>query len=156
MGAATLLAAVFVGTNVWSAVVAGDAPVPAVAPADAAPPDGVDLAKQTADQASAKSAGCIVCHQNTHDPHEKEAVHLGCTDCHGGDATAKDAQTAHVQPRFPEQWPTSAKPVRTYTLLNHESPEFVRFINPGDLASPISVAEPSAATASRSARSVRA
>ena len=23
--------------------------------------------------------------------------------------------------------------MRTYTLLNHESPEFIRFVNPGDL-----------------------
>ena len=30
-------------------------------------------------------------------------------------------------------WPSSAKPERTYTLLNRESPEFMRFINPGDL-----------------------
>ena len=40
---------------------------------------------------------------------------------------------AHVQPRFPEAWRTSANPVRSYTLLNHESPEFIRFVNPGDL-----------------------
>ena len=30
-------------------------------------------------------------------------------------------------------WPSSATPERTYTLLNRESPEFVRFMNPGDL-----------------------
>ena len=35
--------------------------------------------------------------------------------------------------RFPEAWRPSANPVRSYTLLNHESPEFVRFVNPGDL-----------------------
>ena len=37
-------------------------------------------------------------------------------------------------PRFPEAWhyPSSANPERTYTLLNRESPEFVRFINPSD------------------------
>ena len=29
--------------------------------------------------------------------------------------------------------PASATPERTYTLLNRESPEFVRFVNPGDL-----------------------
>ena len=40
---------------------------------------------------------------------------------------------AHVQPRFPEAWRTSANPVRSYTLLNHESPEFTMFVNPGDL-----------------------
>ena len=30
-------------------------------------------------------------------------------------------------------WPSSATPERTYTMLNRESPEFIRFINPGDL-----------------------
>ena len=60
-------------------------------------------------------------------------MHLGCIDCHGGDPTATDKEQAHVHPRFPEAWPTSANPVRSYTLLNHESPEFIRFVNPGDL-----------------------
>jgi hypothetical protein len=41
---------------------------------------------------------------------------------------------AHVQPLHPEawNWPVSAKPQRSYTLLNHESPEFIRFLNPSD------------------------
>ncbi len=41
---------------------------------------------------------------------------------------------AHVQPKNPEawHWPVSAKPERSYTLLNHESPEFIRFVNPSD------------------------
>ena len=41
---------------------------------------------------------------------------------------------AHVLPRFPDEWnwPASAKPMETYTLLNKESPEFVRFMNPSD------------------------
>ena len=36
-------------------------------------------------------------------------------------------------PACRKAWPTSANPVRSYTLLNHESPEFIRFVNPGDL-----------------------
>ncbi len=41
---------------------------------------------------------------------------------------------AHVMPRNPEvwRWPISAKPERSYTLLNQESPEFIRFFNPSD------------------------
>jgi hypothetical protein len=41
---------------------------------------------------------------------------------------------AHVLPRFPESWhwPVSANPRRSYTLLNREAPEYVRFINPSD------------------------
>ena len=33
----------------------------------------------------------------------------------------------------PMPGPVPANPVRSYTLLNHESPEFIRFVNPGDL-----------------------
>ena len=76
-------------------------------------------------------------------------VVLGCTDCHGGDATvAKPAGAdaegrrrtaprcadAHVLPRYPLAWnyPSSANPEDSYTLLNREAPEFIRFVNPGD------------------------
>ena len=50
-----------------------------------------------------------------------------------GIAESRDQGQAHVWPRFPEAWQRSANPVRSYTLLNHESPEFIRFVNPGDL-----------------------
>ncbi|MEO8673657.1 MAG: hypothetical protein ABI411_20275, partial [Tahibacter sp.] len=40
---------------------------------------------------------------------------------------------AHVLPRYPERWPSSANPPRSYTHLTQEAPEFARFINPGDL-----------------------
>jgi hypothetical protein len=81
--------------------------------------------------------------------HASAAVVLGCADCHGGDATvflpegaerSSEAylgalRRAHVLPREPEKWgwPSSRLPVRSYTLLNRESPEFIRFTNPGDL-----------------------
>jgi hypothetical protein len=80
--------------------------------------------------------------------HASPAVVLGCVDCHGGDATAmapvgseREApeysavrDRAHVLPRYPGAWhfPSSANPERTYTLLNREAPEFIRFVNPGD------------------------
>src|SRR5262249_43892531 len=68
------------------------------------PPElaGVDLLKQTGEQAFAKSAGCVQCHQNTCDPHARETLHLGCCDCHGGDPTAAAKEKAHVAPRFPD------------------------------------------------------
>jgi hypothetical protein len=94
---------------------------------------GVDLLKQTDEQAAAKSAGCLVCHQNAHDPHYKDTVRLGCCDCHGGNPGELVKERAHVAPRLPDVWLSSANPVRSYTALNHESPEFVRFVNPGDL-----------------------
>jgi hypothetical protein len=99
------------------------------------PPEliGVELLKQTAEQAAAKSASCLHCHRGVRDPHYKDTLRIGCTDCHGGNAQAYTIQQSHVQPRFPEMWPNSANPVRSYTLLNHESPDFIRFVNPGDL-----------------------
>jgi hypothetical protein len=99
------------------------------------PPEmrGVDLMRQTADEAATKSQGCIQCHTGVGDMHQMPTVRLGCTDCHGGNAKSVDKLCAHVLPRFPQGWTSSANPVRSYTLLNHESPQFVRFVNPGDL-----------------------
>ena len=97
--------------------------------ADAVP----DLMRQTLGQANAKSQGCVNCHRGVGDIHSKPTVHLGCTDCHGGNANATTADLAHVHPLYPDAWPASGKPVRSYTLLNHESPEFIKFVNPGDL-----------------------
>ncbi len=97
----------------------------------------LDALLQSKDVADAKSAGCIQCHQNSHDPHfppgKLHSFELGCIDCHGGHPEASTKEQAHVQPCFPGAWKSSANPVRSYTLLNHESPEFIRFVNPGDL-----------------------
>jgi len=95
---------------------------------------GTDLSRQSADEAAQKSAGCLSCHQGQNDPHGKpETLRLGCVDCHGGNPGTNDQQRAHIWPRFPEAWGSSGNPARSYTLLNHESPEFIRFVNPGDL-----------------------
>ena len=105
---------------------------------------------QTAEQVAAKSDGCYSCHTKTDEPsmHATPAVMLGCVDCHGGNAAVRGDPShgfddpayvaardkAHVLPRYPESWhyPSSANPKRTYTLLNREAPEFVRFVNPSD------------------------
>ena len=105
---------------------------------------------QSAADVETKSAGCLSCHEKTDQAtmHTSPAVKLGCTDCHGGDATehgpsAGDRhdpayvaamERAHVLPLYPGAWhyPHSANPERTYTLLNRESREFVRFVNPSD------------------------
>ncbi|MBT2135018.1 hypothetical protein KK137_11795 [Croceibacterium sp. LX-88] len=97
-----------------------------------------------------KSDGCYSCHVRTDAPtmHESPAVRLGCTDCHGGDATVignselehddpayvAARERAHVLPLYPGSWhyPSSANPERSYALLNRESPEFVKFVNPSD------------------------
>jgi hypothetical protein len=117
LGATLLLAAV-----AWYA--RAQAPTPVVE---------YDLLRQAPQVAAAKSWGCVQCHQHTHDPHFKETLHLGCCDCHGGDATAVTKHVAHVAPRFADAWKSAGNPVRSYTLLNHERPEFIRFVNPGDL-----------------------
>lgn len=105
---------------------------------------------QTAEAMQAKSEGCLTCHSKTDQPtmHRNPAVKLGCVDCHGGAAEVHkpdgaqrvDAaymaamEQAHILPRYPDEWktPRSALPERTYTLLNRESREFIRFMNPSD------------------------
>ena len=99
-----------------------------------------------------KSEGCYSCHVRTDLPtmHKSPAVRLGCTDCHGGDSTSPAAfgkpelgydspynlaakRIAHPQPTLPGAWGDSpANPKRSYTLLNKEAPEFIRFVNPSD------------------------
>ncbi len=105
------------------------------------------LFNMTQQQADANSVGCLDCHTGIEDMHSG-AITIGCTDCHGGDASVRlsnpsliessgeyqDAEKkAHVQPRFPESWKSSANPERPNTLTIRESPEFIRFVNPGDL-----------------------
>src|SRR3954469_26021942 len=112
--------------------------------ADAAP------RTQDWDAAEAKSGGCVSCHTDSDRKtmHSTPAVVLGCTDCHGGNAAIRGEASlprddpryvaardqAHVLPKYPKawHWPSSANPPRSYTLLNIESPEYVRFVNPSD------------------------
>jgi hypothetical protein len=143
-----LLIALFAGLGVAGSMVhANDAEKPVPRVYLASPPAPMS---QTSAQVADKSNGCYSCHTKTDEPsmHATPAVMLGCTDCHGGNAgvtgdpshgfndpayvAARDR--AHVLPRFPRSWnyPDSANPKRSYTLLNREAPEFIRFVNPGD------------------------
>ncbi len=89
---------------------------------------------QTQAEADAKSIGCLQCHHGVEPMHKAEHVVLGCTDCHGGNpAPNLKKEQAHILPRNKEFWKTSANPPRSNTWLNQESPEFIRFMNPGDL-----------------------
>jgi LVIVD repeat len=106
--------------------------------------------RQSVAEMMAKSDGCTSCHVKSDAPtmHLTPAVRLGCTDCHGGNASVKgNAQLAHdhpdyvaardrahVLPKYPDSWhfPSSANPKRSYALLNKESPEFIKFVNPSD------------------------
>jgi hypothetical protein len=96
---------------------------------------GQDLLRQTQAEADRKSQGCTSakCHVGIEPMHVSPAVRLGCTDCHGGDANTTELRQAHPTPRDPRFWPTSGNPVRSYTLLNRESTNWIRFVNPGDL-----------------------
>jgi hypothetical protein len=104
---------------------------------------------QSQEEAMAKSAGCVSCHTVTDEPtmHPSKGVHLGCTDCHGGNNSVAVAagvspsspeyqrakEKAHVQPRDSFFKNRTALPEGAYTKWLKESPEFVKFINPGDL-----------------------
>ncbi|MDB6123177.1 MAG: hypothetical protein JWQ71_2170 [Pedosphaera sp.] len=93
-----------------------------------------NLIDQTFSESHAKSVGCIECHQGIEPMHSSPNVVLGCTDCHGGNPTPGLTQRkAHVQPLNPVFWQSSANPSDSSVLLNHESPEFIQFVNPGDL-----------------------
>ncbi|MEO8675736.1 MAG: hypothetical protein ABI569_09160, partial [Casimicrobiaceae bacterium] len=123
----------------------GEAPVARTYAASPPAPE-----RQTLAIAHTKSEGCKTCHTpGDHDTmHVNPAVILGCADCHGGDAKVAKPQgadlkdpayraavaSAHVLPRYPVAWkyPSTANPPDSYTLLNREAPEYVRFVNPGD------------------------
>jgi hypothetical protein len=102
----------------------------------------------SAEVMQATSYGCRDCHTTTDavTMHRNPAVQIGCAECHGGDPSVRAdlsapgsveyeraKRAAHVLPRHPENWPSSANPKHSYTALLKESQEFVRFINPGDL-----------------------
>ena len=97
--------------------------------------------------------GCIDCHggdptvfkpKGTQSPY-LDADHGKVSKPHDGDDGDGKHKTptgpyfeaqerAHVLPRFPKTWhyPSSANPKHSYTLLNYEAPEFIRFNNPSD------------------------
>ena len=104
---------------------------------------------QSQEDADRKSSGCISCHTATDEPtmHPSQGVHLGCTDCHGGNVsitvasgTASNSpeynvakEKAHVQPRQAFFKNRTTIPQRVYTEWLKESAEYVKFVNPGDL-----------------------
>src|ERR1700680_2121051 len=129
------------------AVMAARIPAPSLRAADEEA--GPSLLGQSQEEADRKSAGCISCHTQTDEPtmHATGTVILGCTDCHGGNAAVRIAagaatgsfeydqvkRQAHRQPRDPQIANRSANPERAYTQWLKESPEYIRFVNPGDL-----------------------
>ena len=88
--------------------------------------DQLALLSQMPEEVNRKNAGCLSCHAPIETPsmHRNPAVQAACVDCHGGAASVvvpagaaqgsaayEQAKTqAHVQPRFPKAWRTSANP----------------------------------------------
>jgi hypothetical protein len=107
------------------------------------------LLGQSQADADRKSAGCNSCHTSEDSPtmHTTGTVRLGCTDCHGGDATVsippntpassnqytEAKNKAHPHSRLEEFGRSSANPVRAYAKWLKEDPQYIAFINPGDL-----------------------
>lgn len=90
--------------------------------------------QQENDKPPAPSEGCVSCHKGVGDPHQ-EKIRNGpsCVDCHGGNGTATTKADAHTaKPRHPEKWPGSANPEESFTLLNNENWDWIRFVNPSD------------------------
>jgi hypothetical protein len=112
------------------------------------PPAPAGTGRADEAEVAAFSKSCLACHSQTdsHTMHET-AVRLACVDCHGGhpdiDVPANISSTdpkyrtlmlaAHVEPRNRELWSSSANPQVAATATITESPDFVRFVNPGDL-----------------------
>src|SRR6202521_1349321 len=115
----------------------------------AAAQDTQSFRGQSQEEAGRKSIGFISCHTSTDEPtmHPTKTVHIGCTDCHGGDSSISVApgtatnsseyrskkEKAHVQPRDPSFKNRSALPERSYTKWLKESADYIKFVNPGDL-----------------------
>ncbi|HJZ63865.1 MAG TPA: hypothetical protein VKD70_06080 [Candidatus Acidoferrum sp.] len=113
------------------------------------PAEGVSLLRgQSEEAAAAKSTGCISCHGPTDEPtmHPSKTVHLGCTDCHGGNSSMSAANTdpnsadyksakekAHIHPHDPIFKNRSAVPEDVFAKWLKEPGEYVKFVNPGDL-----------------------
>ena len=132
---------------VWTVAAAQNPQRPMPRPSE--PGATVKSAMETPDEAKAASAGCITCHTSTDEAtmHPSGTVTLGCATCHGGDpkvtVTAglaidsdgyRDAKKkAHPQPRVSDLWKSAANPERAYTEWMRESPEYIQFVNPGDL-----------------------
>ena len=69
-------------------------------------------------------------HVDTH--HAEEGEHHDAK--HDDHGYSEAMERAHVEPTLPLTWdyPKSKNPHASYTLLNTESPEYVRFVNPSD------------------------
>ena len=117
--------------------------------AESGKPGITSASNHSQEEADQKASGCVSCHTSTDEPtmHPTKTVHLGCTDCHGGNSSVSNArgtapdspeyntvkEKAHVQPRHGAFKNRANLPERAYTLWLKESAEYIKFVNPGDL-----------------------
>ena len=102
-------------------------------------------------EAFVKSSSCTACHTGydgiyEHTMHPSNVM-INCVDCHGGDATVavpRDIdeksplwkplmEKAHPKAKIPHLWESSANPKAPAAETLKESPDYIRFVNPGDL-----------------------
>ncbi len=75
---------------------------------------------------------CETCHVGI-EPMHANKTDIACVDCHGGDDTAITKEGAHVHPRKGSIFANDARPADSFSYLNLEGPDFIRFLNPSDL-----------------------
>jgi hypothetical protein len=75
---------------------------------------------------------CETCHVGI-EPMHANKTNITCVECHGGDDTVSTKEEAHVRPRNEGVFANDARPANSYSYLNLESTEFIRFLNPSDL-----------------------
>src|SRR5271163_1549619 len=100
----------------------------------------VGVSAQDAKPADAKAAEkkaphqsqCETCHVGIESMHANKSD-IACVDCHGGNDTATSKEAAHVLPRKGSPYADGHRPTDSYSYLNLESTDFIRFLNPSDL-----------------------
>jgi len=117
---------------------------------------------RTVANVNSDSSSCVKCHgtmadgfaaadgtkkanayHNMHDPNKLADLLISCVDCHGGNGNESDKDKAHVQPNSATRylWEDPKNPNKlsganlkiAFAATLAESPDFIRFVNPGDL-----------------------
>jgi hypothetical protein len=112
-------------------------------------PPALDVKEPTHREAGSRS--CLACHigHDSYSMHQPEQE-ISCADCHGGNPAAavpagvaemsrtapeflRAKNAAHPTPAVPDLWKTSGNPVASGAASIRETPDYIRFVNPGDL-----------------------
>ncbi len=99
---------------------------------------------RTSSAAPPSSESCVECHAGLEQMHPEASVkdpqtgkeevrEITCVECHGGNGTQQQKAQAHVQPLNQAMFGLREYRKSSYAAINGEKPEFVRFMNPGDL-----------------------